>query len=94
MLFLSCALWYLCAVEVGAEMKQKGTVKYYPKDDVLYVMLQAGEEAKAVEIEPGVTAELNKAGEIIGIEILDASVYLRKLIQDRLEPRLRHRLAS
>ncbi len=75
-------------------MKQKGTMKYYPKDDVLYVMLQAGEEAKSVEIEPGVTAELNKGGELIGIEILDASVYLRKLIQERLEPRLRHRLAS
>jgi uncharacterized protein YuzE len=79
---------------VEAIMKQKGTMKYYPKDDVLYVMLQAGEEAKSVEIEPGVTAELNKGGELIGIEILDASVYLRKLIQDRLEPRLRHRLAS
>ena len=75
-------------------MKQKGTVKYYPKDDVLCVLLQAGEEAKSVEIEPGVTAELNKGGELIGVEILDASVYLRKLVQDRLEPRLRHRLAS
>lgn len=75
-------------------MKQKGTMKYYSKDDVLYVMLRAGEEAKSVEIEPGVTAELNKGGELIGIEILDASAYLRKLIHDRLEPRLRHRLAS
>ena len=54
-------------------MKQKGTMKYYPKDDVLYVMLQAGEEARSAEIEPGITAELNKSGELIGIEILDAS---------------------
>ena len=75
-------------------MKQKGTVKYYPEDDVLYVLIQAGEEAKSVEIEPGVTAELDKDGELIGIEILDASQYLRKLIQERLEPQLRHRLAS
>ena len=75
-------------------MKQKGTMRYYPKDDVLYVMLQAGEEAKSVEIEPGVTAELNKSGKIIGIEILDASKYLRKLVQQRLEPQLRQRMAS
>jgi uncharacterized protein YuzE len=60
--------------EVGTKMKQEGTLKYYPKDEVLYVMLQAGEEATSVEIEPGVTAELNTGGEVIGIEILDASV--------------------
>jgi uncharacterized protein YuzE len=75
-------------------MKPKGSVKYYPENDVLYVLLQAGEEAKAVEIEPGVTAELNKQGKLIGIEILDASKYLRKLIQQRLELQLRHKLAS
>jgi len=75
-------------------MKPKGSVKYYPENDVLYVLLQAGEEAKAVEIEPGVTAELNKRGKLIGIEILDASKYLRKLILQRLEPQLRNKLAS
>ena len=75
-------------------MKPKRSVKYYPENDVLYVLLQAGEEAKAVEIEPGVTAELNKRGKLIGIEILDASKYLRKLIQQRLAPQLRNKLAS
>jgi uncharacterized protein YuzE len=75
-------------------MKPKGSVKYYPENDVLYVLLQAGVEAKAVEIEPGVTAELNKRGKLIGIEILDASKYLRKLILQRLEPQLRNKLAS
>ena len=75
-------------------MKPKRSVKYYPEDDLLYVSLQAGEEAKSVEIEPGVTAELNKRGKLIGIEILDASKYLRKLIQQRLEPQLRSKLAS
>ena len=75
-------------------MKPKRSVKHYPENDVLYVLLQAGEEAKAVEIEPGVTAELNKKGKLIGIEILDASTYLRKLIQQRLAPQLRNKLAS
>ena len=75
-------------------MKPKGSVKYYPENEVLYVLIQAGEEAKSVEIEPGVTAELNKSGKLIGIEILDASKYLRKLIQQKLEPSLRHRMAS
>ncbi|MBM4296184.1 MAG: DUF2283 domain-containing protein [Deltaproteobacteria bacterium] len=75
-------------------MKPKRSVKYYPENDVLYVLLQAGQEAKTVEIEPGVTAELNKRGKLIGIEILDASKYLQKLIQQRLEPQLRNKLAS
>ena len=75
-------------------MKSKGSVKYYPEDDVLYVLIQAGEEAKSVEIEPGVTAELNKNGKIIGIEILDASKYLRKMVRQKLEPQLKQRMAS
>ena len=75
-------------------MKSKESVKYYPENDVLYVLIQAGEEAKSVEIEPGVTAELNKNGKLIGIEILDASKYLRKLVQQRWEPQLRQRIAS
>jgi len=75
-------------------MKRKDTVKYYSEDDVLYVLMKPGEEAKSVEIEPGVTVELNKRGEVIGIEILDASKYLRKLIQERLEPQLKRRVAS
>ncbi|MGE0679711.1 MAG: DUF2283 domain-containing protein [Candidatus Binatia bacterium] len=54
-------------------MKPKGSVKYYPENDVLYMLIQAGEEAKSVEIEPGVTAELNKSGKLIGIEILTDS---------------------
>jgi uncharacterized protein YuzE len=80
--------------EVGTQMKPKGSVKYYPENDVLHVLIQAGEEAKSVEIEPGVTAELNKSGKIIGIEILDVSQYLQKLIQQRLEPQLRQKMAS
>ncbi len=75
-------------------MKSKGSVKYYPENDVLYVLIQAGEEAKSVEIEPGVTAELNKNGKLIGIEILDASKYLQKLVQQRWEPQLKQRIAS
>ena len=75
-------------------MKPKGSVKYYPENDVLYVLIQAGEEARSVEVEPGVTAELNKDGKIIGIEILDASKYLRKLVRQKLEPQLKQRMAS
>jgi len=37
---------------------------------------------------------LNKNGKIIGIEILGASKYPRKLIQQQLEPQLRRRMVS
>jgi uncharacterized protein YuzE len=75
-------------------MKRKGSLKYYPEADVLYVLIKTGEEAKSVEIEPGVTAEMDKRGRLMGIEILDASQYLRKVIQEKLEPQLKRKIAS
>jgi uncharacterized protein YuzE len=75
-------------------MKRKGSLRYYAEGDVLYCFIKAGEEAESVEIEPGVTAEFNQRGELIGIEILDASQYLPKVIQEKLQPRLKRKVAS
>jgi uncharacterized protein YuzE len=75
-------------------MKYKGSLRYYSEADVLYVLIKAGEEARSVEIEPGVTAEFDKSGKLIGIEILDASSYLRKVLQEKVEPHLRRQRAS
>ncbi len=35
------------------------------------------EQADSIELSPNITAELNDRGELIGIEILNASTYLR-----------------
>lgn len=54
----------------------------YDKDsDSLFIYLKEGEEESFEEIAPGINIELNENGEIIGIEILKASRFLR--VMDR-----------
>lgn len=55
---------------------------YFEDDDVLHLTISDEPEANSVELSPNVTAELNAAGELIGIEILNASTYIRDSILD------------
>ena len=42
-------------------------------------------EAGSVELSPNITVELNKKGEVIGIEILDASGFIRDSVMDSVQ---------
>jgi len=53
---------------------------YFDRDDILHLSLSDEPEAGSVELSPNVTAELNENGELIGIEILNASVFVRDSI--------------
>jgi uncharacterized protein YuzE len=46
------------------------------------------EEANSVELSPNITAELNKKGELIGIEILNASIFMRDSILETAQGKL------
>jgi uncharacterized protein YuzE len=46
---------------------------YFEEADVLHLTISDEPEAGSVELSSNVTAELNDKGELIGIEILDAS---------------------
>jgi len=48
---------------------------YFEEDDVLHVAISDEAEAGSVEVSPNITAELNADGELIGIEILNASAF-------------------
>ena len=48
-------------------------ITYDPEGDVLYIQLRGVTPSDSVDIEEGVTAELDEAGHITAIEILDAS---------------------
>jgi len=52
-------------------------VNYDSQSDVLYIAMGEGMEEEYVEVAPGVNVELDARGEIIGIEILRASEFLR-----------------
>lgn len=58
-------------------MKKANQKIYYDKKtDVLWLMVKKGPEEEQREIVPGVSVELGKNGELLGIEILNASKVL------------------
>ena len=61
---------------------------YFEKEDVLHLVISDEEEADSTELSPNVTAELNEQGELIGIEILEASAYMRDSLLDSAQMRL------
>ena len=66
----------------------KGQMAYFEKDDVLHFAISDEPEAGSVEVSPGITAELNARGELIGIEILNASCFLRDTVLDSVQGRM------
>jgi uncharacterized protein YuzE len=66
----------------------EGRMSYFAQEDVLHFALSDEEEAGSVEVGPNITAELNAAGELIGIEILSASAFIRDSVLDSVQARL------
>ena len=62
----------------------KPAMTYFAEQDALHIAVRGGAEASSVEISPNITAELNADGELIGIEILDASSYVRDSILESI----------
>jgi uncharacterized protein YuzE len=48
--------------------------------DVAYIRLRNGKVKQTVEVRPGVLMDLDKAGEVVGIEILSVSKLAPKLV--------------
>ena len=61
---------------------------YFEKDDVLHLAISDEPETGSVEVSPDITAELNAKGELIGIEILNASRFLRDTVLDTVQARV------
>ena len=63
-------------------------MQYFDGDDIIHISIQDGPEAQSVELSPNITAELNAEGEIIGIEILHASSYIRDNVLETVQGKL------
>lgn len=61
---------------------------YFEKDDVLHLAISDDPEAGSVEVSPNVTAEINSKGELIGIEILRASSFVRDSVLDSVQAKM------
>ncbi len=66
----------------------KAHMEYFEKDDVLHLAISDEPEAGSVELSPNITAELNDSGELIGIEILNASAFVRDSIMESAQARI------
>ena len=61
---------------------------YFEKEDILHLVISNEEEVNSVELSPNITAELNEQGELIGIEILQASTFVRDSIMEAVQAKL------
>ena len=61
---------------------------YFEKEDILHLTLSNEREVGSVEISPNITVELNEAGELIGVEIINASAFIRDSILESVQARL------
>lgn len=55
---------------------------YFEKEDILHLVISDEPESDRVELSPNITVELNRDGELIGIEILNASAFIQDAVLD------------
>ena len=66
----------------------KTHMAYFEKDDILHLAISDEPEAGSVEVSPNITAELNVKGELIGIEILGASTFIRDSVLESVQAKV------
>ena len=66
----------------------KTKMAYFEQEDILYLEISDGPERESIELSPNITAELNDAGELIGIEILNASAFIRDSILESAQAKI------
>jgi uncharacterized protein YuzE len=69
-------------------------LSYFSQEDILHLVISEGEEANSVEVNPNITAELNDRGELIGIEILRASTFVRDAILEGVQAKVLNLVAA
>jgi len=61
-------------------LMQDFKVSYDDNEDILY-LAKEGEEEEIVELSPGVNAELDSSGSLIGVEVFNASFVFKDVIR-------------
>ena len=63
-------------------------INYFKEEDILHLLISEEPESASIEISPNVTAELNADGDLIGVEILNASHYIRDFMLEAVQGKL------
>ena len=61
---------------------------YFEKEDILHLKSFDETERGSIELSPNITAELNGNGDLIGIEILNASAFIRGSILESVQAKI------
>ena len=67
---------------------KKPKLSYFDREDVLHLVISEDDEANSIEVSPDITAELNDKGELIGIEILNASKFVSDTIMEGVQAKV------
>lgn len=63
--------------------RNKQKIYYDKKTDVLWLLVKSGPEFEYKELSPGISVELGKKGELLGIEVLNASKTIKPLLDKK-----------
>ncbi|WP_374687253.1 DUF2283 domain-containing protein [Promineifilum sp.] len=65
----------------------KTTIRYFEVEDILHIVIADGPESRSIELSPTITVELDENDEMIGVEILEASSFLRDAVLESIQAR-------
>lgn len=65
----------------------KTQIRYFEQEDILHLVLSPEPESGSLELSPDITVELNDKNEMIGVEILNASAFLRDAVLESIQAR-------
>ena len=66
----------------------KTKMAYFEQEDILHLEISDELEMGNIELSPNITAELNHNGKLIGIEILNASAFIRDSILESVPAKI------
>jgi uncharacterized protein YuzE len=78
----------ISALKRGGSLMSKPKMTYFKDEDILHLIISDEKESNSVELSPNITAELNESGELIGIEILEASSFIRDSILEAAQAKM------
>lgn len=78
----------ISGLKQGGSYMDKTKMTYFKDEDILHIVISEEKEADSIELSPNITAELNESGELIGIEILEASSFLRDSILESSQAKI------
>jgi uncharacterized protein YuzE len=63
----------------------KARIRYFEQEDVLHLVITDEPESRSIGLSPNITVELNDTNELIGVEILNASAFLRDAVLESIQ---------